>query len=141
MIRPYKVGNHFFWSNFNIPNFKEEKRGIRRDKSTNKEIGLVFNVHKSDEYCNLFNNDFCIKIKWEKIYRDSLSDSYLYVELTKPMRGPQDPVILSKYEFNFDINEANNYGWLSKDKKFFSSESLANYLFKILLDKIEKELE
>ncbi|MHB8335786.1 MAG: hypothetical protein ACYDEE_00015 [Ignavibacteriaceae bacterium] len=111
------------------------------NKSTNKEIGLLFIVHKSDNWCNCFNNDFSIQIKWNQVYRNSLSESSLKVELTKPTRNPDNPIIYSKHEFIFDINEANTYGWLSKDKIFHSTESLANFLFKMLLDKIEKELK
>ncbi len=36
LVRPFKVGNHYYWSNFNIPNLKEEKRMIIR--MTDKEI-------------------------------------------------------------------------------------------------------
>ena len=111
------------------------------NKSTNKEIGMLFTVHKSDDWCNCFDKDFSIQIKWNQVYRNSLSESSLKVELTKPMRNPHNPIIYSKHEFIFDVNEANTYGWLSKDKKFYSTESLANFLFKMLLDKIEKELK
>ncbi|MCH8034487.1 MAG: hypothetical protein IH950_12135 [Bacteroidetes bacterium] len=110
------------------------------DKSTDKESNLLFTVHKSDDKCSCFNKDFSIQIEWNGLYWNSLSDSYLQVDLTKPMRQPHNPIIYSKYKFQFDVNQADNYGWLSNDNKYFSSESLANYLFKILLDKIEKEL-
>ncbi len=110
------------------------------DKSTDKESNLLFTVHISDDKCSCFNKDFSIQIEWNGLYWNSLSDSYLQVELTKPMRQPHNPIIYSKYKFQFDVNQADNYGWLSNDNKYFSSESLANYLFKILLDKIEKEL-
>jgi hypothetical protein len=109
-------------------------------KLTDTESNLLFTVHKSDNRCNCFNQDFSIQIEWYGQYWNSLSDSHLQVELTKPMRQPNNPIIYSKYKFQFDINMADNYGWSSEDNKFFSSESLANHLFKILLDKIEKEL-
>jgi hypothetical protein len=111
------------------------------DKSTNKEIGLNFIVKRSDEYCNFFNQDFCIHITWNLTYRDSLYNSSLQAELTKPLRNSRKPIIYYRYEYYFDVKGENDYGWLSKENKFFSSESLANYLFKILLDKIEKELK
>ena len=37
LIKPYPAGKHYFWANFNIPNFKEEARKIRRDKATNNQ--------------------------------------------------------------------------------------------------------
>jgi len=108
--------------------------------STNRESGLIFMVHSKDNYCNFFNNDYCVQIKWESAYRDSLDGSYLFVELTKPMRNPHNPIIYSTIEYTFDMNQANSYGWISKENKFYKSKALADYLFKILLDKIEKEL-
>ena len=112
------------------------------DRSTNKEIGLRFVVHKSDKHCNFFalSGSYCIQMKWESYSWNTLSDSYLLVELTTPMRN-QRPIIYSEYRFRFDLNEADNFGWLSSDDKFFSSESLANYLFKILLSKVEEEIK
>jgi hypothetical protein len=112
------------------------------DKSTDKEVGLLFIVHKGDKYCDFFtiSGNYCIQTKWESYSWNTLSGSYLLVELTTPIRNRRNPIIYSKYKFLFDLNEANNYGWLSSDKKFFSSESLANYLFKILLNKIEEEI-
>lgn len=108
-------------------------------EASNPESGLSFIVHNSNNHCNFFNNDFCIQIKWENAYSNSLNGSCLFVELTKPMRSPHNPVIYSKQEFSFDMNQANNYGWISKDKKFYSSKGLADYLFKILLEKIDQE--
>lgn len=112
-------------------------------KSTNKEIGLDFIVHKDKRYCNFFttNSKYCIQTKWESYSWNTLLDSYLLVELTTPMRNRRNPIIYSEYRFYFDLNEADNLGWLSSENNFFSSESLANYLFKILLSKMEKEIE
>jgi len=112
-------------------------------KSTNKEIGLDFIVHKDKRYCNFFttNSKYCIQTKWESYSWNTLLDSYLLVELTTPIRNRRNPIIYSEYRFYFDLNEADNLGWLSSENNFFSSESLANYLFKILLSKMEKEIE
>lgn len=30
LVKPFKVGNHYYWSNFNIPQMKEDKRMIMR---------------------------------------------------------------------------------------------------------------
>ena len=55
IAKPFKVGNHYYWSNFHILNFKEDKRMIIRmtddeliqDKSTRFDIDLTtFEVSK-----------------------------------------------------------------------------------------------
>lgn len=42
LIEPQKIGRHFFWSNFKIPDFKHEKSNINRGTITSweKNIGL-----------------------------------------------------------------------------------------------------
>ena len=111
--------------------------------SSNKEIGLNFIVHKGEKYCNFFaaDTEYCIQTKWESYSWNNLSDSYLLVELTNPVRFRRSPNIYSKYTFHFDLNEATNFGWLSSHKKFLSSENLADHIFKILLNKLENKFK
>ncbi len=49
LIRPYKVGNHYYWANFPIPNKREPKRMILRlsDEETIKHKEKLFNYDLS----------------------------------------------------------------------------------------------
>ena len=52
LIIPYKVGNHYYWSNFIIPNIKEKSRNLIRmkinDKIKDKEKRYKYDLSKYD---------------------------------------------------------------------------------------------
>lgn len=105
-----------------------------------KRIDLVFTIHRNEDSCSFFNNNFKMKLNWICKGYNSLDDCYLHAVLTKPMRNPHNPIIYSQEEFVFDKKEPKSYGWSSKNNKFYSTNNLANYLFKLLLEKIDNEL-
>ena len=69
LIQPYKVGNHYYWSNFNVGQFKEDARNLIRmkvsDKIKEKEIkfGYDFSNHDIGNSLKVKMLDNCVEPK------------------------------------------------------------------------------
>ena len=48
LIRPIESNSHYFWTNFNIPKFPNEKRGIRGEDREYRKNKINFDVDKFD---------------------------------------------------------------------------------------------
>lgn len=57
LIRPFKSGNHYFWSNSNIPEFGKVIRGIRKDRKFMEEkTGFKLDNYRHIEKRKILNN-------------------------------------------------------------------------------------
>jgi len=108
------------------------------------EIGKKFTIH-----CEGYGLYF----SWSYKYRNSLTDSALYVDLTQPNRnqttafmessmyGRAREKVIKGDELNFDINPSSNEtGWSVKKKEtdFYSTEKLIDIWLKLFLEKVSK---
>lgn len=94
-----------------------------------------------------------LHFSWSYAYSNTLSDSALYIDLTRTNRDRRTAMLESslygrpketpfkKVELNFDINPANNeIGWSVKtdEKQFFTSEKLMNDWLKYFMDNVSE---
>jgi hypothetical protein len=80
-------------------------------------------------------------VGWHLAYTNTLTNSALVIrliEFTWMDRFEQRPRGLKTLEFNFAVDESDRQGWraVSGDKKFYTSEDLAEYALRILLDQV-----
>ena len=84
---------------------------------------------------------FRLYVGWHLAYTNTLTNSALVIrliEFTWMDRFEQRPRGLKTLEFNFAVDESDRQGWraVSGDKKFYTSEDLAEYALRILLDQV-----
>jgi len=78
---------------------------------------------------------------WHLAYSNSLTNSAFYLRLLEfnwMDRFERSARELKNLEFHFALNESDRHGWRATvgDKKFFTSEELAEYALRLLLDKV-----
>jgi hypothetical protein len=56
------------------------------------------------------------------------------------MRSPYPAIICSSKNLSFDINESNTPGFTDESNNFYSTEIFANEAYKMLFEKVEKDL-
>ena len=57
LIKPFKSGNHYFWSNFVISNFGNIKRGLREDMNfVSKKVGFDIKDKNVENKRQILNN-------------------------------------------------------------------------------------
>lgn len=123
----------------NLYQLLNAKKEIIEKEQKNFSIGY----EEKDDNCYIKSYGYTIRFYWHRPYQDSLSGSYLHFNLQSPNRYPNEPTILIKDRYNFDITESENYIWIlfPDRKKSFTSQELVNNSFNILLRFIEKKLE
>ena len=141
--------------------FLNSESGVRRAEQELDSLfanieRIISNIHGDERSINLsckrvnhqsldiYSIGYKVNISWSLQFNKSLTYSCLYINFHKSNRSPQtrhgESTIIQKDEFNFDLHLPDRYEWKhAGDDRFYSSELLATYCVKQLLDRLEKE--
>ncbi len=107
---------------------------------SNKEIPLAFK-REQEGGVSISSYGFVLKVYWHRRYTNVLIDSGLYIHLIEIDRDDdfeRKYHEICKLEFDFDLIDVDEYGWRARfdDKKFYSTTNLADFLFKMIIDRV-----
>ena len=86
------------------------------------------------------SHPFVLQSYWHRHYSNSLSESGFCIrlrEFDRSHHSEREFHDLAKFEFNFAVDECDRYGWRASDreKRFYTSDELANFAVRLILDK------
>jgi len=86
---------------------------------------------------------FVVQVYWVRSYANTLDHSGLSVRMLKlnVAEGPErDMTELRRIEYQFDLNDAEEYGWRAADleNKFFLTDQLADLAIRMILDRVSE---
>lgn len=122
--------------------FNEIERIIKDIEQNNKHFKIGFNRDRGGWQITLNYQAYSLIVSWNGNVINSLSTSYLYIDLWKRPRW--DPYEKNKkvfeHEVKFDLFTLDDYGWLfPRDNKIYSSKQLAEIIVSFILEKIKYE--
>lgn len=123
-----------------LKNLYNELENCKKSIEQNNE-GFSLGFQQKDRDCFVHYGWLSIRFYWHSAYSNTLEDSYLYFALQRPSRDYNDPHILKKETYHFDVNRSDEYGWIKNldRESFISSKKLAEDSIKFLLNEAEKE--
>jgi len=122
--------------------FQSKCAEIKKDSGFNIEY-----IKARDGHMMVCAGGYCASIYWHHEYSNSLSDSSLSVftwDGAPPCLGGyrlrDDPSVVSKTNYNFDINSAMSTGWFDPGKsEFLTSDIFVDHILKCLFEVIKKD--
>lgn len=106
---------------------------------TSNQIPLTLKQERKG--VSLSSCGFILQVSWHRTTANVLDDSGLFLRLMEIDRRDHFD---SKYhelrtlQFQFDMSQLDDYGWRAthEEKKFFTSDQLADYAMRMLIDKV-----
>jgi hypothetical protein len=109
------------------------------------EKGVYLSFRKRPRECSIDGNGFSISLHWSLTYRNTLSNSALYLYLWKGsvhLQGEMSfkkPEKIKEMEINFDLDRAGNPVWRERGaKKHYSTENFSRLCITLLFDRIRE---
>jgi hypothetical protein len=126
------------------PAVDEAHRVIKQIEQMALELSTVdfpLKVEQEEGGVRIISYGFVLQAYWHLNYSNSLKYSGFYLrllELDRKDHFGRNFHELSKLEFYFSVNDSEQYGWQATggEKKFFTSEKLAEFGLQMILDKV-----
>lgn len=113
---------------------------------TGLDLASKHNIdHRAFQWVEVYDMQFCVAAEWGIEYTNTLDGSRLDIVLLKgrPRRPSRlilnEPIILQHLLFNFDLDQSQIRGWRANDSKFMTTDQLAEFCIKLLIDRIHKQ--
>lgn len=109
------------------------------------DIVCKHNLQGGHQWIEVYGPHFCVCAEWYLAFSNTLDHSRLDISLLKghPRRPNRmilmEPILLQHLLLNFDIDPSQNHGWQMDDLKFMTTNQMAEFCLRLLIDHISKQ--